>query len=236
MTAHPASPSRPLQSLALTPTERERLLDLAVISIEHVLRTGRRGVVDPGSLTPRLLRPGASFVTLRRGSRLLGCIGTLQAYQPLATDVADHAVAAAFEDPRFPGIGVSDFEVMTIDVSVLGPAHPVPAATFPDLLRTLRPGVDGLVVEAAGRRATFLPSVWSQVRGAEEFCALLWRKAGLPPGQFPRGLLVSTYQVDEFERPGPRRFHPATGRSGGSADELVGQQNGAGQPHHGNRP
>ncbi|MCK7483261.1 MAG: AMMECR1 domain-containing protein [Candidatus Moduliflexus flocculans] len=34
--------------------------------------------------------------------QLRGCIGALEAYQPLADDVREHAVAAALEDPRFP--------------------------------------------------------------------------------------------------------------------------------------
>jgi hypothetical protein len=34
---------------------------------------------------------------------------------------------------------------------------------------------------------------------------LLWRKAGLTPGEWVDGLAVATYQVDHFERTRPGR-------------------------------
>ena len=46
------------------------------------------------------------------------------------------------------------------------------------LLRQLQPGVDGLVLSWRGHRATFLPKVWEQVTGAEDFLAHLKQKAG----------------------------------------------------------
>lgn len=190
----------------LGPTDRARLLALAVAAIEQVLRTGSRELPDPSKLPPRLQDRGASFVTLRRSGRLLGCIGTLEAYQPLGVDVAQHSMAAAFDDPRFSGIGIDDFEQMLVEVSVLGPAEPVAVVSYAQLPAALRPGVDGVIVRSPGHCATFLPAVWSQVRGAEQFCSLLWRKAGLEPGAWPPGLVVSTYQVVAFEQPGPRRF------------------------------
>jgi len=116
------------------------------------------------------------------------------------------ALAAAFADPRFPGIGVDDFEQMDVEISVLGPLVPLDVGAHRELRDLLRPGVDGLVVAAPGHRATFLPSVWSHVRDVDDFCALLWRKAGLRPGSWPPGLALSRYRVDEFGQPGPRPF------------------------------
>jgi len=45
--------------------------------------------------------PGASFVTLKKGGRLRGCIGSFAAQRPLLEDVRANAVAAATRDPRF---------------------------------------------------------------------------------------------------------------------------------------
>jgi uncharacterized protein len=190
----------------LTEAEQGLLLDAAVAAIAEVLRERSRPAVDPAGFPQRLREPGASFVTLRREERLLGCIGALEPYQPLGVDVVEHAVAAAFADPRFPGIDVDDFEHMSVEISVLGPQVPLPAATYEGLRRAVRPGVDGLVVSSPGHRATFLPSVWQHVRDVDDFCALLWRKAGLVPGEWPAGIRLSTYRVQEFEQPGPRAF------------------------------
>lgn len=63
----------------------------------------RRWVPNAADYPPPLRAPGAWFVTLRRHGRLLGCIGTL-ATESLVVTVADRARAAAFDDPRFPGI------------------------------------------------------------------------------------------------------------------------------------
>ena len=42
----------------------------------------------PVADSPFLREPGASFVTLTRNGQLRGCIGSLEAHRPLATDVA----------------------------------------------------------------------------------------------------------------------------------------------------
>lgn len=189
---------------ALTSDQHDRLLQVAVDTIATSLVSGDRRLPDPQQFEERLRVVAATFVTLKRDDRLLGCIGTLEPYQPLVLDVAERALAAAFGDPRFPGITVEDFEAMSVEVSVLGPQSSLVVPSYRELADALRPGVDGLVVSAPAHRATFLPSVWESVRDAGDFCALLWRKAGLWPGDWPPGLRLSTYQVDAFEQRGPR--------------------------------
>lgn len=78
---------------------------------------------------PALAAPGASFVTLQRGGALRGCIGSLGARRPLGDDVRANAVAAAFDDPRFPQLTVADYAGLAIEVSLLDPAEPLPAAS-----------------------------------------------------------------------------------------------------------
>ena len=78
----------------------------------------------------------------------------------VAPDVAANAAGAAFGDPRLPPVTWSDYEVMTVKVSVLGPLTPVPVRSADELHRTVRPHRDGLLITDGRRRATFLPSVW----------------------------------------------------------------------------
>jgi AMMECR1 domain-containing protein len=69
-----------------------------------------------------------------------------------------------------------------------------------ELLRKLRPNVDGVVVRRGHAGATFLPQVWEQLPKKEDFLDHLCLKAGLPRDAWRRaGLTVSTYQVQYFE-------------------------------------
>ncbi len=88
----------------LTPEEKQYLLELARLSLLAAVRHASPPALDPARLTEALRGEGASFVTLTKHGNLRGCIGALEAYQPLAEDVREHAAAAAMEDYRFPQV------------------------------------------------------------------------------------------------------------------------------------
>jgi len=66
------------------------------------------------------------------------------------------------------------------------------------LLEQLRPGIDGLIVEDRGHRATFLPKVWEKLPSAEVFVDELLLKAGLEPGHWSRSLRLQRYLTRTF--------------------------------------
>lgn len=156
---------------------------------------------DAASEESALKEDGASFVTLNLDGRLRGCIGTLQAQRPLKEDIQYNAVAAALRDPRFPELSKQELERVDLDVSVLTEPVPLweenqPAPDEQVVLGLLRPGVDGVIVEYRGRRATFLPQVWDQLPQPEMFMGRLKEKAGLPSDFWAPEMNVSTYQVE----------------------------------------
>lgn len=127
--------------------------------------------------------PGAealasTFVTLRRGDQLHGCIGTIEPRRSLIDDVRSNAVSAALFDPRATPLGSEDVDALKIEVSLLGPLERVPVASEREALAAIRPG-DGLVLRAPGRRGTFLPQVWESIPEPVEFLAALKQKAGI---------------------------------------------------------
>jgi AmmeMemoRadiSam system protein A len=185
---------------------RRVLLDAALEAVRTTLATGER--LDPPlrGLPDAAVAEGASFVTLRRGERLLGCIGTIEPIRSLVVDVAHNAIAAAFDDPRLPPLTRDDFAHMSLKVSVLSPLEPLAVDSFDELRARVTPGSDGLLVVAGHHRGTFLPSVWDQVPALDEFLESLWRKAGLAPGRWPADLAVWRYRTDEFGDDGPRPF------------------------------
>ena len=92
----------------LTDGEKQILLRLAREAMEHGVRGMKLPLLDKNSLTPVLLEDGASFVTLTIRDNLRGCIGALEAYQPLAEDVREHAVAAVIDQIIRPARGWGD--------------------------------------------------------------------------------------------------------------------------------
>jgi AmmeMemoRadiSam system protein A len=183
----------------LTPEEKQTLLRLARQALELGVRGEKLPPLDWDSLSPTLRADGASFVTLTVRGELRGCIGALEAYQPLATDVREHAIAAALEDYRFRPVQVAELNGISLEVSRLTAPVPLEYSSPEHLLKKLRPHVDGVVVRDGGRRATFLPQVWEKLPNAEDFLANLCQKMGASPDLWRRKHLdVLTYQVEEF--------------------------------------
>lgn len=178
-----------------------RSLDLLVAiadrSIRAAVRDGRTWTPDLTEVPEVLRRPGAAFVTLHRLGRLRGCIGTLTAGRPLAWTVADRARSAALEDPRFPPLREHELDALDISVSVLGAPERLDVDGYDELVGALRPGTDGVLVEAGWSSATFLPAVWAELPDPERFVAALWQKAGLRPHAWPHDIRVSTYAAIE---------------------------------------
>ncbi len=182
----------------LTPGDRARLLEVAAASIDHGLDREGPLSVDARSESQLLARVGASFVTLRKENALRGCIGTLEPEQPLVCDVAQNAWRAAFRDPRFAPLAPSERRDVEIHLSILGARRPLPARSEAELLEALRPGLDGLVLDAGHRRATFLPAVWESVADPSDFWLALKRKAGLAPDAWDPRWSLERYEVESI--------------------------------------
>ena len=183
----------------LSPEERSILLDQA----RQALVSGVRGIpLDPLNLEdfpPKLRQDGVVFVTLTIEGRLRGCVGALDAYQPLVEDVREHAVAAALKDYRFPSVQPDELSKISVEISRLTPPKPLDYDDPDDLTQKLRPGIDGVVLKDGMRRATFLPQVWEKLPSTVTFLEHLCQKMGVSPGLWRHQKLeVSVYQVEEF--------------------------------------
>ena len=187
---------------SLNSEEQTFLLELARSTIVSALNSKNEEIVNVPAVAvpPGLEMIGASFVTLHtRSGSLRGCIGSLQARRPLVEDVRNNALAAAFEDPRFPSLSARELPDIVIEISVLSVPQPLAYTDVNDLLQKLRPGIDGVVLESGWHRATFLPQVWEQLPSHREFLSNLCYKAGLPADAWrDTNVKISTYQVEEF--------------------------------------
>jgi len=179
-------------------TERSTLLAVARDSIAHGLSYGRAPDIEAAGFLAELRPLRATFVTLRRGGELRGCIGGLEARRPLVVDVSFSAYAAAFHDTRFHPVGEKELDELSLHISILAPLEKVAVADQHELERSVRPGVDGLLLCAGSRRGTFLPSVWDSVSGPREFIDRLKQKAGLAVDAGSSQWEVFRYTVESF--------------------------------------
>ncbi|MBN2232088.1 MAG: AmmeMemoRadiSam system protein A [Deltaproteobacteria bacterium] len=138
--------------LGLSPAEKDFLRALARQEIAARLGRDETPPVPPTGAVHLAEKRGA-FVTLTRAGRLRGCIGYIRGYKPLTQTIREMAVAAAFQDPRFPPLAAAELAEIGIEISVLTPLEKVadPAA--------VEVGRDGLYIECDGAAGLLLPQV-----------------------------------------------------------------------------
>jgi uncharacterized protein len=176
------------------PTEDEGavLVALAAAAIGARLAGLRTEPAVPAA--ERLASPGASFVTLERGGRLRGCIGSLDPRCPLYLDVVRNALRAMV-DPRLPPVTGDELPDLAVKVSVLSAHEPLPGDRAA-VERALRPGTDGVLISDGQRRATFLPSVWAKLPTPTAFLDALLAKGGW--ARWPEDLVAKRYTTVEY--------------------------------------
>jgi len=170
--------------------DRQRLLRIARDALAaHVAGTG----TPVAELTGAAARLAGAFVTLRADAELRGCIGHVEANEPLGVVVARSAVAAGSSDPRFPGITAAELPGLHIEISILSPPAPVSS------LADIQIGIDGLIVQLGWHRGLLLPQVaaeWQWDR--ETFVAETCRKAGLAGDAWEKGAKIWKFQAEVF--------------------------------------
>lgn len=180
--------------------EKQFLLALARRAIEHYLDTGKVLKAVAEKLPSEKVKDElACFVTLMIGGQLRGCIGHILPVQELYLDVIENAVSAAFEDLRFYPLSKEELDKIKIEVSVLTVPAPLAFSTPEELIKKLRPKIDGVIIKRGRQQATFLPQVWEELPNPKEFLGHLCLKAGLEEECWQGDLAVETYQAEAFE-------------------------------------
>ena len=173
--------------------DRRSLLKLARSAIES--RVKAQTMPAPGTAEVFGQLAGA-FVTIHKHGQLRGCIGHVEADEPLGRVVTRCAVAAASSDPRFTPVAPDELPHLHIELSVLGPLEPI------ERLADIEIGRHGLVVEQGWNRGLLLPQVavewkWDRETFAQETC----RKAGLPSHAWDRGAKMWRFEAEVFSEP-----------------------------------
>ena len=156
----------------LSQDERRVLLKLARASIAG--RLDPRAEVPSHEITPKLKAKSGAFVTLHKKGALRGCIGQFVSDGPLTATVEEMARAAAFQDPRFPPLKVSELDKIDLEISVLTPMRRVEDPS------EIEVGRHGIYIIQGRNRGVLLPQVateqgWDRDTFLEHTCI----KAGL---------------------------------------------------------
>ncbi|MGC1484234.1 MAG: AmmeMemoRadiSam system protein A [Candidatus Acidiferrum sp.] len=113
------------------------------------------------------------FVTLHVRGRLRGCIGVIEAFEPLGEAIARCAASAAQHDPRFWPVRADELLSLQIELSLLTPPEPI-------LPENIEIGKHGLLISQGTKRGLLLPQVAVEHKlGREEFLEETCHKAGL---------------------------------------------------------
>jgi uncharacterized protein len=183
------------KSMDLSAADQELLFRVARESIQAHLKGQPTGL--PPDPPPILTQPMGVFVTLNRHGRLRGCIGYLDAVQPLLAAVQEMAVAAAFRDPRFPPLREEELADLEIEISVLSPMRPIKN------IDEIQVGRHGLYLEQGSYRGLLLPQVateygWDRLTFLRQTCS----KAGLPPDAWEDpATKIYVFSADIFHEP-----------------------------------
>jgi AmmeMemoRadiSam system protein A len=172
-----------------TKEERRQLLALAREAIHAALEERTLDLTPP---TEHLAEHRGAFTTLHINGELRGCVGHIFAQHALYRTIAETAVAAAFEDPRFRPLTKSEAEFLQFEISVLSPLQEMDP-------EDLEVGKHGLLITYGSRRGLLLPQVateheWDREKFLQQTCV----KAGLPPDAWEHGAKIEAFSAEIF--------------------------------------
>lgn len=155
----------------LSEADRRSLLELARRAIAEAVSPQKPDGRIPDSKL--FAEKRGVFVTLHARGRLRGCIGVVEAFEPLNESIGRCAVNAALRDPRFSPVRVEELPELEIELSLLSPLEPI-------LPENIEIGRHGLLISQGAKRGLLLPQVAVERKlGREQFLEETCRKAGL---------------------------------------------------------
>ena len=157
---------------SLTAEEKKELLNLAKQTITDHFKKSSVEEYEPK--TEIMSKKCGAFVTLHKDGDLRGCIGQIVPVDKLYIAVQKMAIAAAFEDHRFPQLKQEELPNIDFEISVLSPFEKITN------IGEIEVGKHGLMISKNMYHGLLLPQVameygWDR----ETFLKHLCRKAGL---------------------------------------------------------
>lgn len=177
---------------SLSLSEKNELLQIASSAIELFIKEKNTLSYQPQN--SGLLAKKGAFVTLRKNSRLRGCIGFIEPVMPLYQAVIQAAVFAASQDDRFLPVTSTELPALDIEISVLSPLKKIQD------LSLIKIGKHGLLISKGNKKGLLLPQVpvenhWSRTTFLQQACL----KAGLPENAWKSGAEIYIFEAIIFQ-------------------------------------
>src|SRR4051812_11220428 len=187
--------------------ERRLLLGVAREAVRAALDKRQLDLAPPSE---RLAQHRGAFTTLHIRGELRGCVGYVFPQYSVYRTVAETAVAAAFDDPRFTPLSQEEYPLLEYEISVLTPVVPIDP-------EDVEVGKHGLVITYGSRRGLLLPQVpaehgWDREKFLQQTCI----KAGIPPDAWEHGAKVEAFTAEVFGDEDTKEKRPGINVSPGS--------------------
>lgn len=161
-------------------------VDLARQAVE--VYTTRKEIIEVPEGLPKIFYTSTTgvFVTIQKGKKLRGCIGTYLPTKPsLAEEIISNAISACSKDPRFTPVTQQELPLLSYEVSLL---------FAPEVLENIdrhNPKRHGIIVMTDdGRTGLILPDL-DGVNTVHEQVSIACQKAGISFGD-------ETYSIYHF--------------------------------------
>jgi len=162
---------------------------LAKETLEAYVRSGEK-IGVPGWVPDDFKNTRAGvFVSLKKGGRLRGCIGTISPVRrSMAEEIIENAISAGTQDPRFDAVSPGELDKLVYSVDVLGKPEDI------DSMDELDVKTYGVIVTSGYKRGLLLPDL-EGVDTPEEQVGIALQKAGISPYE---DYAMERFRVDRF--------------------------------------
>lgn len=125
------------------------------------------------------------FVSIKKNSKLRGCIGTIYPTQHnIAQEIIHNAISSGTRDPRFDPVQAEELSELVYSVDVLMPPEPINNISGLDVIKY------GVIVSSQNKRGLLLPNL-EGIETSEQQVAIALQKAGIKPHEH--------YTMERFE-------------------------------------
>lgn len=158
---------------------------LARRALESFIISGKIIDVPPELPAEMLTKRAGTFVSIKKGGGLRGCIGTIEPTKDsVAEEIIHNAVSSAVHDPRFNPVSEKELSDLVYSVDVLGETQPIVSKDQLDVKRY------GVIVTKGHRSGLLLPNL-EGVDTVEQQIEISKQKAGIEEGE--------TVSLERFE-------------------------------------